>query len=177
MSIDTIVSSVNKLGMKTIVVTGGEPMLQPDTPALLTALAAAYPCVMLMTNGTFPLEQLPSSVIKVVDIKTPWSHETVMSLSQDIIPEDPPHLRLANLYGLSHNDEIKAVVRDRREFEWYSAFCERHRLFEHVGAILVAPAWGILEPTTLIDWMKADGQPFRLNLQWHKYLYGELRGV
>lgn len=177
MSVDAILQAILDLGMDTVVVTGGEPLIQPETPALLTVLAAAHPHVILMTNGTLPLDQVPTTVIKVVDIKTPWSHETIPGLSEDTIPPDPPHLRLANLYLLTPIDEIKAVVRDRREFQWYAAFCERHRLFDRVGAVLVAPAWGLLEPTLLVDWMKASGRPFRLNLQWHKYLYGERQGV
>jgi len=177
MAPDEVLHALLDLDTPTIVVTGGEPLLQPETIPLLTALVAAGRLVMLMTNGTIPLDPVPSDVIRIIDVKTPWSHETIPLLTDGVVPPDPPHLRLANLYLLTAQDEVKCVIRDQREFGWFVAFCERHRLFDRVGAVMVAPAWGLLEPPLLIEWMKACRRPLRLNLQWHKYIFGERRGV
>ena len=39
------------------------------------------------------------------------------------------------------------------------------------GTLLLSPAWDLVEPEHLVEWMLADGLPARLNLQLHKYVW------
>ena len=56
-------------------ITGGEPLLQPEAPALAEKLLAAGYTVMIETSGERPVGLLPREVIKIVDVKCPDSGE------------------------------------------------------------------------------------------------------
>ena len=172
MSIARILAAVEALPPTPLVcVTGGEPMIQRDTPALLAALLGAGRDVQLMTNGSVALDLVPAGVSRVVDVKSPWAHRG------DLPPPGgpviaPPHLLPSNLALLGPPDEVKVVVRTRPEFDWAAGWLESAGLFGRVRAVLVAPAWGHLEPALLADWILESGLPIRLNLQVHKMLWG-----
>jgi 7-carboxy-7-deazaguanine synthase len=38
--------------------------------------------------------------------------------------------------------------------------------------VAVGPAWGVLDPGLLVDWILESGLPIRLNLQIHKIIWG-----
>lgn len=69
-------------------VTGGEPMLQNDTPELLRELCEAGYTVLLETNGSIDLRSVDDRVRKIVDVKgsfqwritsqSPWAHGYVV---------------------------------------------------------------------------------------------------
>src|SRR6204780_2541888 len=52
-------------------ITGGEPLLQPETPALAEKLLAEGYTVMIETSGERFIGTLPREVIKIVDVKCP----------------------------------------------------------------------------------------------------------
>ena len=56
-------------------ITGGEPLLQPETPELAERLLAAGYTVMIETSGERFVGVLPREVIKIVDVKCPDSGE------------------------------------------------------------------------------------------------------
>ena len=166
-SVAEILSAVEAAGpgARLACVTGGEPMVQPETPGLLAALLASGRAVQLMTNGSIPLDTVPAGVSKVVDAKTPWSQ------APDAADPGGPTL-LANLAALGPGDEVKVVVADRRDFEWALALAADARLPGRVRSVAVAPAWGLLDPATLAAWILASRLPIRLNLQLHKVVWG-----
>ncbi len=43
--------------------------------------------------------------------------------------------------------------------------------------ILFSPAFKMLNPEELAGWIVEDALPVRLNIQIHKYIFGEKRGV
>ncbi|MBM4394978.1 MAG: radical SAM protein [Deltaproteobacteria bacterium] len=159
-------------GVGHVCVTGGEPMADPDAPCLLAALAAAGHDVVLMTSGTFPLDAVPGGVRIVMDVKTPWVREAAPPA--DPRPgAPPPHLDPSALARMGPGDEVKLVVRSRVEFDWACAWAASAGLFGRVGAVLVGAAWGVAEPRDVADWILASGLPIRLNVQWHKVMWGE----
>ena len=82
-----------------------------------------------------------------------------------------------NLQELRPQDEIKFVVADRQDFEWALAVIEAAKLWQRCS-VLLSPVFGVLAPLQLAAWLLATGLPLRLNLQWHKYIWGpETRGV
>jgi len=139
-------------------VTGGEPLLQEDFPALAAALRDGTDATVLVeTNGSRDLSAIPEGVIAVVDIKCPGSGEG-------------GSFDLANLDRLRPCDEVKFVLTDRRDYDWARAFAADHALFGHCRTVLFSPAAGRLEPDRLAGWMLADRPAARLQVQLHKML-------
>lgn len=146
-------------------ITGGEPLLQPETPALAEKLLAAGFQVMIETSGERFVGGLPREVIKIVDVKCPDSGE-------------PDTFQLANLDAVSAQDEIKFVIGSRRDYEFARAFTGQHKLAERVHQVLFSPVfpdpagkWPGLEARELVEWILADGLPVRLGLQLHKFIW------
>jgi 7-carboxy-7-deazaguanine synthase len=146
-------------------ITGGEPLLQPETPELMRQLLDLGFTVMLETSGERALAGLPHEVIKIVDVKCPDSGE-------------PGTFRPENLEALTPDDEIKFVITSRRDYEFAREFTAQHRLLERVRDVLFSPVfadpagtWPALNPRQLAEWILADGLPVRLGLQLHKFIW------
>jgi 7-carboxy-7-deazaguanine synthase len=146
-------------------ITGGEPLLQPETPDLARKLLAAGYAVMIETSGERFVGALPREVIKIVDVKCPDSGEA------DTF--DP-----ANLDAVDPKDEIKFVIASRRDYDFAREFTERHRLAERVHQVLFSPVfedpagrWPGLSARQLVEWILVDGLPVRLGLQLHKFIW------
>jgi 7-carboxy-7-deazaguanine synthase len=146
-------------------ITGGEPLLQPETPALAEQLLADGHTVMIETSGERFIGPLPREVIKIVDVKCPDSGEA-------------DTFDMANLEALGRDDEIKFVISTRRDYDFAHDFTLRHRLPEKVNQVLFSPVfadscgrWEGLEARTLVEWILADGLPVRLGLQLHKFVW------
>lgn len=142
-----------------VCVTGGEPMLQPDMPSLLAALVADGADVDLMTNGTVDLACVPREVGVVMDVKV-----ARLNTSSPVAE--------GALKRLGSGDAVKFVVRDRREFDLAADWAVSNDLFSRVQSVFVAPAWGHLDPATLVEWIFDSEPHFRLGLQLHKYVWG-----
>lgn len=155
-----------------IEITGGEPLLQPETPALADGLLAQSYTVMIETSGERHVGSLAREVIKIVDVKCPDSGE-------------PDRFNLANLELVDQKDEIKFVILTRRDYDFARDFTFRHRLAERVNQVLFSPAfadpsgrWAGLEARTLAEWILAENLPVRLGLQVHKFVWDPAtRGV
>jgi len=165
MPLDEVVGEVERHGCRLVEITGGEPLLQEEVYGLMDRLVAGGHTVLLETGGHRPIDRVPPSVIKIVDVKCPGSGES-----------DRNHWN--NLAQLGPNDEVKFVIKDRGDYEFARQAIERHRLADRCAAILFSPVHGVLDPKTLSEWMLADRVPARLQLQLHKYIWSpDARGV
>jgi 7-carboxy-7-deazaguanine synthase len=164
MSIDEVMVEIRRLGLSAVALTGGEPMLQLETPALAERLVREGFRVTLETSGAHSLAHLPSAVIRIVDIKTPGSGEVERNF-WDV------------LHGLRPQDAIKFVLCDEADYLW-SAEVVRTRSLLGRAELLFSPATGKLNPRDLAVWILRDRLPVRMNLQLHKYIWGvTARGV
>ncbi len=153
-------------------ITGGEPLLQPETPELAEKLLAAGYTVMIETSGERPVGVLPREVIKIVDVKCPDSGE-------------PDTFDMSNLQAVDEKDEIKFVISTRRDYEFARDFTVLHRLAARVHQVLFSPVfpdpagkWEGLSARELAEWILADGLPVRLGLQLHKFIWDPaMKGV
>jgi 7-carboxy-7-deazaguanine synthase len=153
-------------------ITGGEPLLQPETPALAEKLLAAGYTVMIETSGERFVGVLPREVIKIVDVKCPDSGESGT-------------FDLANLEALDRKDEIKFVIASRRDYDFARDFMTRHGLAARVHQVLFSPVfadpagrWPGLNARELAEWILADALPVRLGLQLHKFIWDPaMKGV
>jgi 7-carboxy-7-deazaguanine synthase len=164
MSIDEVVAEVARLGAPLVLLTGGEPMLQRDLPALAARLLAQGLRVMIETSGAHPLDALPPEVVRIVDIKTPASGEG-------------HRMAWEVLDGLGPRDAVKFVVADEADYLWATGVIRDRHLADRTE-VLLSPVHGSLDPRSLVSWMLRDRIPARLNLQIHKYIWSpETRGV
>jgi 7-carboxy-7-deazaguanine synthase len=145
-------------------ITGGEPLLQEETPRLARELLHAGKTVLVETNGSLDISLLPEGVVRIVDVKCPGS-----GMSEHNLPENMDRLRA--------NDEVKFVLTDRKDFEWARAFIVRHNLIAKCP-VLLSPACGSLAPAQLAAWILESGLNVRLQIQLHKFLWPDRdRGV
>ncbi len=149
-------------GVGLVEITGGEPLLQNETPLLCARLLARGLTVLVETNGTCDISVLPDGVVRVLDIKTPGSGEHERFLR-------------TNLDYLRPTDECKLVVCDHGDFEWARDFARAHDLYSRC-TVIFAPAWPRLAADRLAEWILADRLPARLGLQLHKIIWGNVRG-
>ncbi len=164
MTLDEIMARVESYGCKLVELTGGEPMLQKEIFALCDRLLAQGYTLLMETGGSLDLSQLDSRVIKIMDLKCPGSGEA----DKNYWP---------NLAVLKPHDQIKFVIKDRRDYEWSVAIMCEHRLAERFQ-ILFSPVFNVLNYRTLAEWMLADHVPARFQVQLHKYIWPpEMRGV
>ena len=158
-----VLERVSTFRSRFVTLTGGEPLLQKELPALAQALLERGYLVAVETHGQRSVAALPREVIKIVDVKTPGSGEVAKSL--------------AVLEELEAKDELKFVVCSREDFDWSAALVRQHRLEERFP-ILFSPSFGQVEASELARWLLESGLRARLNLQIHKYIWGaDARGV
>ena len=165
MLVDDVVARVDAYDCSLVEVTGGEPLLQDDVYPLMQRLLTAGKTVLLETGGQADISGVPAAVVKVVDMKCPGSGEVSRN-------------DLGNLSRLAPHDEVKFVIRDRVDYEFARDMIEQHELERRCGTVLFSPVHRVLEPGQLSDWALADGLPVRVQVQLHKYLWGDYtRGV
>jgi 7-carboxy-7-deazaguanine synthase len=163
MPIAALLATARSHPPRLVLVTGGEPLLQAETPRLLEELAAAGFTVYLETNGSRPLGAVDPRVHRVLDVKCPGSGMS-------------GHNDWRNLALLTARDEVKFVISDRADFDWALAVIKKHRLTAR-APVLVSPVFGQVPPREAAAWILASGLPLRLNLQLHKLIWGpEARG-
>jgi 7-carboxy-7-deazaguanine synthase len=164
-TLDEVVADVERFGCQLVEITGGEPLLQEDVYPLMQRLLDRGRTVLLETGGHRPTVDVPSEVIKIVDVKCPASGESGTT-------------DWNNLDALSAHDEVKFVIENRGDYEFAVEVVRRHRLAGRCAAILFSPVHGVLDPRTLSEWILADQVPARLQVQLHKYIWpASMRGV
>jgi len=162
-TIDQVLAEVASHPTKTVCVTGGEPLAQRNCLTLLTRLCDAGYSVSLETSGAIDIAEVDARVSRIVDIKTPGSGESEKN-------------RWENLPLLTTHDEIKFVLTSEADFDWAVAIVREKQLAGRC-TVLFSPSFGQVEPGQLADWILRAGLPVRMQLQLHKILWGEKRGV
>jgi len=161
---ESIVADVVARGVKLVLLTGGEPLLQPELPALARELIERGFEVMLETGGHRDVSVMPDGTCIILDVKTPGSGESHRNL-------------WSNLRHLDAADAVKFVLTSLDDYEWAKQILVEHRLAERCQ-VLLSPSFGQLEPKLLVEWMLRDRLPARLNLQLHKSIWPpDQRGV
>lgn len=161
LSINKVLEKIHSFPFQYVEITGGEPLLQDETYTLINELVRTHNVVM-ETNGSISIEKVNPEVKIIMDIKTPGS---------GMIEEN----HIENLKFLKEIDEIKFVLTNRLDYEWAKDFIKNHEI--KAKEILFSPAYGLLNPAELAKWLINDGVSVRLNLQIHKYIFGNIRGV
>jgi len=160
--LEEVVGRVRELDTSHVCVTGGEPLAQKNCLALLTQLCESGLRVSLETSGALSLEGVDPRVVLVVDVKTPASGEE-------------PRNRYPELERLQRKDQVKFVICDRQDYEWSRVKVSELALADRCS-VLFSPSHEQLPARELADWILEDHLPVRLQIQLHKYLWGNVPG-
>ena len=163
-SIQEVVDEACSHGIDLIEVTGGEPLAQRQALPLMQVLLDRGKTVLLETSGSIDISSVPQGVHIILDIKCPDSGECEANL-------------LSNLKHLRASTEVKFVVASRADFDWAVTLC-RERQELNNQEILFSPAYGLVHPKDLVEWLMESGLNARFQLQTHKVIWPpEARGV
>lgn len=160
--LDDIIAEVKKYSAKYVTVSGGEPLAQKACLSLLSRLCDLGYEVSLETSGAIDVSPVDPRVVKIVDIKTPGSLEVSKN-------------RWENLQHLLPHDQVKLVVCSRSDYDWAKEIIEQYKL-PAICQVLLSPSHEEVKPGELADWILQDQLDVRLQIQLHKYLWGDVKG-
>jgi 7-carboxy-7-deazaguanine synthase len=161
-------------GSYNICITGGEPMLQPndEIDELVRGLRRLHYDVEMFTNGTLLYtDPVLQHVSIVMDWKLPGSGEDYNN-SRRIVNYEAMRSSPRNDYVIKFT---AASEKDLETALWVSntnAFAETWE-----GEVWIGPVWDQLDPKVIVEFIKEHRLPWRLNLQTHKLVYGNVRSV
>ena len=163
-SVESLLDETASSGCATVEITGGEPLLQGDTPILAEKLLAMGKEVLIETNGSVDFSILPPGCCRIVDCKLPAS-----GMDKYNCYEAYKHL--------TKLDEVKFVVSDRQDFDFAIKVIKQYDLVEKTPHLLFSPVWGRILPETLAEWVVNSQLPLRMQIQMHKVIWGDKKGV
>jgi 7-carboxy-7-deazaguanine synthase len=165
MTIGDILDAISVYPCRLIGVTGGEPLVQAETPELIHCLLAQGYTVLMETNGSLDIDRVDRRCVRIIDVKCPSS-------GQD------RHNDLSNLNRVSELDQLKFVIASRADYEFARDVIENKPAWMRDDHILFSPANSLLNPEYLAKWILDDGLGIRFHLQLHKIIWpGVDRGV
>ncbi len=143
--------------------TGGEPMLQPDAVELIERLVSKGIQVVLETNGSVDLSEVPRDPLVMIsmDIKCPSSGMT-------------DRMMLSNIDLLSSKDQLKFVIRDQADLDFAVGFVRSHRI---PCPVIFGPVGGTGRLEWLVDRVLKEHLDVRVLPQLHKIIWGDRQGV
>jgi 7-carboxy-7-deazaguanine synthase len=163
-------------------ITGGEPLLQKNSLALMTALCDEGLTVLCETNGAIDISAVDPRVRRIMDLKCPASGESHRN-------------RWENLQHIRPTDEIKFVISTIEDYLWtkeqlvsrnLAALCPI--LISWAQPLTEGQQHGSLKPLpsgqTLLSRLElaerviADALPVRFQVQMHKVIWPpDMKGV
>ena len=158
-----VLTEVAKHQTRYVCVTGGEPLAQKSCLNLLTQLCDAGYSVSLETSGAIDISEVDSRVSRIMDIKTPGSQEMEKN-------------RWESLAFLNAKDEIKFVITSEFDYSWSKALLAEKAL-DKICPVLFSPSFTDVSPAQLAGWILRDQLNVRMQVQLHKVIWGETRGV
>jgi 7-carboxy-7-deazaguanine synthase len=158
-----------------IELTGGEPLLQPNSIPLMTRLCDQGFTVLLETSGAHDISAVDPRVRRIVDLKCPSSGEVSRNYWE-------------NLRHLRGTDEVKFVIGTAQDYDWAKEHLRRHGLTDKCAvlfswaeslsdsqrdpALRAVPAGqSPISRRDLVERIIADGLPVRFQVQMHKVIW------
>jgi len=161
---ERLLGKIKKSGYKRVLITGGEPLLQEGMIDFLQELVQIGKEILLETNGSIAIKEVPKQVHIIMDLKSPGSGEESANDYE-------------NLNWLKSTDELKLVLVSQKDYQWAKRVIEEYNLSNRL-MVNFSPAQGFLKPAQLARWIIKDRLNVRLNLQWHRLIFpGKERGV
>ena len=162
LGLDEIIEKITAFKAKYVTVTGGEPLAQKHCNDLLAKLCDQGYEVSLETSGAMSVAEVDPRVVKVMDLKTPGSGEVDKNFFE-------------NIEYLDAKDQAKFVICDQQDYDWSRAVLGKYNLAARCE-VLFSASFQTLETRLLADWVLRDNLPVRVQIQLHKYLWGDEPG-
>jgi len=161
MSIPEIMKRIGSC--RTVCVTGGEPMLQKDIYELFDALLKAGKRIVLETNGSVDLKDVPDDPLVMIsmDIKCPSSGMSDRMLD-------------SNTELLTMKDQLKFVIKDQTDLDYAIRYLKDHQVRTNV---IFGPVGGTDKLEWLVDEVLRNDVDARVLPQLHKIIWGDKKGV
>ena len=159
--ISEIIKLIKKFDTKYITVTGGEPLAQKNIRYLLELLIINSYNISLETSGLIDISDVPKDIEIVMDIKTPSSNEESKNIKK-------------NLSIIKKTDVLKFVIGDKNDYEWSKEILSENNLV-NFSNIYFSPVHDLLKPKDIAKWILDDNLKVTLQLQIHKYIWGNER--
>jgi 7-carboxy-7-deazaguanine synthase len=165
-TIDQIMQKVRDFGCSLVEVTGGEPLAQREALDLISRLCHQNYEVLIETGGYVSTAGVDDRAKIILDVKCPASGEAERN-------------HWPNLERLrADRDEVKFVIVDETDWDYARKVIAEYDLENRAKAILVSPAWGLIDLQQLANWITESGLNVRMQLQLHKYIWGpDVHGV
>ncbi len=167
MSVNEIIDELDKIGIKNVTLTGGEPLQHKDIDILIEELLKSNYKVNIETNGSINIEKYVGKCLITMDYKCPSSNmENTMNL--------------ANIEKLGEEDVLKFVVEesDLKTVE------EVLRKFKIKSFVYISPIYQKIKLPKIVEFMKKcnsngiDMTKVRMQIQLHKVIWNpDMRGV
>lgn len=167
MSVNEIIDELDKIGIKNVTLTGGEPLQHKDIDILIDELLKSNYKVNIETNGSINIEKYVGKCLITMDYKCPSSNmENTMNL--------------ANIEKLGEEDVLKFVVEesDLKTVE------EVLRKFKIKSFVYISPIYQKIKLPKIVEFMKKcnsngiDMTKVRMQIQLHKVIWNpDMRGV
>jgi 7-carboxy-7-deazaguanine synthase len=167
-----VMDTIRPYEVKNVLLTGGEPLLQKNTPELARTLVEASYDVSIETHGEVSIQNIAKIARIVMDIKTPSSGMCRMGFEK-------------NFKFLKPEDEIKFVIVSTEDYTWAKTLVKSGRL--PTREVLFSPAQPAIDspgkfPGVSLTWLAEkileDRLPVRLQYQMHKLIWGaDRKGV
>ncbi len=162
-NLSEILEVVKNYGAKYVTVTGGEPLAQPNCIELLKLLCDENYIVSLETSGALDISKVDPRVIKVMDIKTPSSNEVDKNLYE-------------NIDYLTSQDQIKFIIGREEDYDFSKSIIAKYSL-DKICTLLFSPSHQKYELKVLAENILRDKLPVRMQVQLHKFIWGDVPGV
>jgi 7-carboxy-7-deazaguanine synthase len=162
--------------------TGGEPLLQTNSAALMKLLCDRGYTVLVETSGALDIGALDPRIHRIMDLKCPSSGEVARN-------------RFENIPLLRSSDEVKFVIGSVEDYEWAKEQLAKYNLagicpilfswvsplqeYQRVPSLKsIPPGQTPITRKELVERIIADALPVRFQLQMHKFIWPpDERGV
>jgi 7-carboxy-7-deazaguanine synthase len=175
-------NQLDSMRLPLVELTGGEPLLQPNSLPLMKQLCDDGLTVLIETSGAHDISQIDSRVCVIMDLKCPSSGEVARN-------------RRENISHLKPIDEVKFVIGTVEDYDWSKRALAEHNLagrctvlFSWVAPLTEAQRDKSLKPVPpgqtplsrreLAERIISDKLPVRFQVQMHKLIWSpDARGV
>lgn len=161
--------SVRALGVTNVTLTGGEPLLQPELPALLT---------LLLRDGALRVEIETNGAVELAPFCAP-ERRPVFTMDYKLPSSGMEGAMKADNFALLRpEDTVKFVCGSQADLERAREVIARESLVGRCHVYL-SPVFGSIEPAEMVEFLarhRLNG--VRLQLQLHKFIWDpNKRGV
>lgn len=171
MTVDDVVNACTKLGVASVTVTGGEPLIHNGINALIGKLLARGFWVNIETNGTVDVNKFRVRNRRVMDRRLFFTVDCKC-------PTSGMHgyMNYDQYRAMCSDDVLKFVVGSIDDMEFAKRVIDR---YDVTAQVYFSPVFGAIEPKDIVQFI-LDNKMYncKVQLQMHKFIWDpQERGV